>query len=265
MYSLSQSEVGSLREFIDEHLHIGFIRPSNSHGAPVLFIHKKDGSLQLCVDFRGSNKITKKDCYPLPIINDLLATAGKACIYTTLDLCHAYHLVCITEGDEWKTAFRTRYGSFEWNVMPFGLTNAPAAFQRFMNDICSDLLNVTVIVYLDDILIFSDNPADHVKHVREVLRRLCTHGLYAHPDKCLFVAQTVSYLGFILSQDGLKMNPAKIQAITDWPELRKVKDIQSFLGFTNFYWRFISDYSDIVIPLTRLTCKDVPWKFTDEA
>jgi len=266
MYSLSQSELGTLREFIDEHVNIGFIRPSKSpHGAPVLFIRKKDGSLRLCVDFQGLNRISKKDRYPLPMINDLLATAGKARVYTALDLRHAYHLVRIAEGDEWKTAFRTRYGSFEWLVMPFGLTNAPAAFQRFMNDIFSDLLDVTVIVYLDDILIFSDNKADHGKHVRKVLRRLCNNGLYARPDKCLFSVDTVSYLGFILSKDGLKMDPAKVQAITDWPEPKKVKDVQSFLGFANFYRRFIPDYSAIVVPLTRLTRKGVKWDFTAAA
>ena len=149
--------------------------------------------------------------------------------------------------------------------MPFGLTNAPSAFQRFMNDIFSDLLDVHVIVYLDDILIFSDNPADHKKHVREVLRRLRLHGLYLRPDKCFFSVDSVNYLGFILSKDDLKMDSAKVQAITDWPEPRKVKDIQSFLGFANFYRQFIPDYSDIVIPLTRLTRKGVKWDFSDKA
>jgi hypothetical protein len=266
MYPLSQVELKVLREFVDENLRTGFIRPSNSsHGAPVLFVRKKDGSLRLCVDYRGLNKISKKDRYPLPFISDLLTTAGKARIYTTLDLRHAYYLVRITEGDEWKTAFRTRYGSFEWLVMPFGLTNAPAAFQRFMNDIFSDLLDVHVIIYLDDILIYSDNPSDHKKHVREVLRRLRQHGLYVRPDKCHFSSDTVEYLGFILSKDGLKMDPSKVQTIQDWPEPRKVKDIQSFLGFANFYRRFISDYSDIVVPLTRLTRKGAPWNFDESA
>lgn len=266
VYSLSQSEVHSLREFIDEHIRIGFIRPSNSpHGAPVLFVRKKDGSLRLCVDFRGLNKISKKDRYPLPFISDLLSTAGRARIYTTIDLRHAYHLVRIAEGDEWKTAFRTRYGSFEWLVMPFGLSNAPAAFQRFMNDIFSDLLDVHVTIYLDDILVYSDDPAEHTKHVREVLRRLRKHGLYARPDKCRFSSDSVEYLGFILSKDGLKMDPTKVQSIRDWPEPRKIKDIQSFLGFANFYRRFISDYSDIVVPLTRLTRKGTPWNFDDAA
>ena len=266
MYQISPTEQQALRDFIDEHVRIGFIRPSKSpHGAPVLFVRKKDGSLRLCVDFRGLNKITKKDRYPIPLVSDLLSTAGKARIYTALDLRHAYHLVRIAEGDEWKTAFRTRYGSFEWMVMPFGLSNAPSVFQRFINDIFSDLLDVTVVVYLDDILIYSDNSADHKKHVREVFRRLRKHGLYCRPDKCQFSVDTINYLGFVLSPSGLKMDEAKVKTIQDWPEPRKVKDIQSFLGFANFYRRFISDYSDIVVPLTRLTRKGVSWNFSDAA
>ena len=146
-YSLSQSELSALCRFLDEHVRIGFIQQSSSpHGAPVLFIHKKDGSLHLCVDFRGLNRISKKDCYPLLIISNLLSTAGKAHIYTTIDLHHTYHLVRIADRDEWKMAFQTHYGSFEWLVMPFRLTNAPAAFQRFMNDIFSDLLEINAIV-----------------------------------------------------------------------------------------------------------------------
>ena len=135
--------------------------------------------------------------------------------------------------------------------MPFGLTNAPAAFQHFMNDIFSDLLDVSMIIYLDDILIYSNNPVDHKKHVCEVLRRLHENGLYAHLDKCCFSEDTVEYLGFILSKDGLKMDPSKVQTIQDWPESHKVKDVQSFLGFPNFYCHFISNYSNIMILLTR--------------
>jgi len=145
---------------------------SSPHGVPVLFVKKKDGSLRLYVDFCELNRITKKDRYPLPLISDLLDSPRKARIYTKIDLRHAYHLVRIAEGDEWKTAFRTRYGAFEWSVMPFGLTNAPAAFQRFMNDVFSDLLDVCVVVYLDDILIYSDDITQHQSHVKEVLKRL---------------------------------------------------------------------------------------------
>jgi len=170
MYSLSQTEVQALREFLDENLHIGFIRPSKAgHGAPILFVKKKDGSLRLCVDFRGLNRITKKDRYPLPLISDLLDAPGKARIYTKIDLRHAYHLVRIAEGDKEKTTFRTRYSSSEWLVIPEGLTNAPSAFQHFMNEVFLDLIDVSVIVYLDDILIYSNNLAEHRKHVKEVL------------------------------------------------------------------------------------------------
>ena len=264
MYSLSQSELETLRSFIDEHVNLGFIRPSKSpHSAPILFIKKKDGSLRLCVDYRGLNRISKKDRYPLPLLSDLLDAPKKARVFTKIDLRHAYHLVRIANGEEWKTTFRTRYGSFEWLVMPFGLTNAPAAFQRFMNDIFSDLLDVCVIIYLDNILIYSEDMTKHKAHVKEVLRRLRKNGLYAAAPKCDFHKQSVEYLGFIISTDGLRMAQDKVQVILDWPEPRKVKDVQSFLGFCNFYRRFIHGYSDIVIPLTRLTHKHISWKFND--
>ena len=263
MYSLSAKETEALREFIDEHLNIGFIRPSrSSHGAPVLFVRKKDGSLRLCVDFRGLNRLSKKDRYPLPLISDLLDAPKRARIYSKIDLRHAYHLVRIAEGDEWKTAFRTRYGSFEWLVMPFGLSNAPASFQRFMNDVFADLLDINVLVYLDDILIYSDNLEEHRKHVKEVLRRLRKHGLFARGDKCEFHKSEVEYLGYIISGEGLKMSEDKIKVIQDWPVPWKVKDIQSFLGFANFYRRFINGYSKITVPLTRLTKKGSLWEFT---
>ena len=162
IYSLSALEQEALKEFIEENLNTGFIQPTSSpHGAPVLFVKKKDGSLCLCVDFRGLNRISKKDCYPLPLISDLLDSPHKAQVYSKIDFRHAYHLVHIADSDEWKTAFRTHYGSFEWSVMPFGLTNAPTAFQRFMNDIFSDLLDVCVVIYLNDILIYSNNMSEH--------------------------------------------------------------------------------------------------------
>jgi hypothetical protein len=205
------------------------------------------------VDFRALNCITWKDRYPLPLISDLLDAGRSTKVFTKIDLKHAYHLVQIAEGDEWKTTFRTRYGSFEWRVMPKGLTNAPAAFQRFMNDLFSDLLDVNVVVYLGDILIFSENPEDHKWHVREVLKRLRKAGLFVSLKKCAFSVETVEFLGYILSPEGLTMDESKVQVIRDWPEPRKVKDVQSFLGFANFYRRFVIGYSDIVVPLMRLT------------
>jgi len=265
LYSLSPVELSTLRTFIDENLNTGFIRPTaSSHAAPVLFIKKKDGSLRLCIDFRGLNKITKKDRYPLPLISDLLDSPSHAKINSKINLRHAYHLVRIAPGDEWKTTFHTRYGSYKWLVMPFGLTNAPAAFQHFVNTIFADMLDVCVIVYLDDILIYSEDVESHQQHVREVLCRLRLHGLFAKPEKCEFHSDSVEYLGYRLSPDGLTMSPDKIQTISDWPEPQKVKDIQSFLGFANFYHQFIFNYSDIVVPLTQLTRKDAPWNFSED-
>ena len=205
------------------------------HSTLVLFVKKKDGSLYLCVNFHSLNHISKKYRYPLLLISDLLDLPRKAWVYSRINLCHAYHLVCIANGDEWKTAFRTCYGSFEWSVMPFGLTNAPAAFQRFMNDIFSDLLDVCVVIYLDDILIYLNNMSEHHRHVKEVLKRLRKAGLYAKAEKCEFHSESVEYLEYILSPSGLTMSNNKVKIIQDWPEPKKVKDIQSFLGFANFY------------------------------
>jgi Reverse transcriptase (RNA-dependent DNA polymerase)/RNase H-like domain found in reverse transcriptase len=264
IYPLSEFELKTLWEIIDENLKISFIHPSNSlFGGPVLFIKKKDGSLWLCVDFRRLNAITQKDKYPLPLTSELLDTLSRAKVFTKIDLKHTYHLIRIATGDEWKTAFCTRYGSFEWLVMPFGLTNAPGGFQGFLNGIFSDLLDVHVIIYLDDILIFSGNKDDHFRHVSEVLKRLRKHGLYANGKKCDFHSKSVDYLGHMIRPNGLQIDPAKVKVIQDWPEPWKVKDIQSFLGFANFYRRYIHNYSDIVVLLTGLTQKNIPWKFNE--
>jgi len=191
IYPLSASEQEALKKFIEENLNMGFIRPTSSpYSAPVLFVKKKDGLLYLCVNFHGLNCISKKDRYPLLLISDLLDSPHKAHVYSKIDLHHAYHLVCITDGDEWKTAFRIHY---EWSVMPFSLTNAPAAFQQFMNDIFSDLLDVCVVIYLDDILIYSNNMSKHHWYVKEVLKRLRKAGLYAKTEKCEFHSESVEY------------------------------------------------------------------------
>jgi len=265
LYSLSPVELSTLWTFIDENLNTGFIRPTaSSHAALVLFVKKKDGSLRLCIDFRGLNKITKKDRYPLPQISDLLDSPSCAKIYSKINLRHVYHLVQIALGDEWKTAFRTRYGSYEWLVMPFGLTDTPAAFQCFVNTIFADMLDVCIVVYLNNILIYSRDMESHQQHIWEVLRCLWLHGLFAKLEKCEFHSDSVEYLGYCFSPDGLTMSPDKIQTISNWPEPQKVKDIQSFLGFTNFNRQFIFNYSDIVVPLTWLTQKDAPWNFSKD-
>jgi len=190
---------------------------------------------------------------------DLLDAPKRVRIYTKIDLCSAYHLVRITEGDEWKTAFRTRYGSYEWLVMPFGLSNAPSAFQRLMNEVFSDLLDVCIVIYLDDILIYLDNILEHKEHVREVLHCLHINGLYASPGKCVFHREEVEFLGYVLGPHGIQMDRSKVQTIQEWPTPQHLKDVQVFLGFANFYRRFIQDYSKITVPLTRLSRKSVPW------
>ena len=262
IYSLSVSEQEALKEFIEENLNIGFIRPTSSpHSVPVLFIKKKDSSLCLCVDFCGVNCISKKDCYLLLLISNLLDSLHKAWVYSKIDLCHAYHLVHIADGNEWKTAFRTYYRLFKWSIMSFSLTNAFTAFQQFMNDIFSDLLDVCVVISLDNILIYSNNMSKYHWHVKEVLKCLYKAGLYTKAKKCKFHSKSVEYLGYILSFSGLTISDDKVKIIQDWLELKKVKNIQSFLGFVNFYCQFIFNYLDIVIPLIYLTQKDIPWKF----
>jgi len=206
----------------------------------------------------------KKDRYPLSLISNLLDSPCKACIYTKIDFWHAYHLVCIAEGDKWKTTFCTCYGAFKWLVMLFGLTNAPATFQCFINNIFSDLLDVCIVVYLDNILIYSDDITQHQSHVKEVLKWLWKAGLYTKAEKCEFHSDSIKYLGYVLSLSSLTMSDAKVKTIQEWLEPKKVKDIQFFLGFANFYRHFIFNYSDIVIPLTCLTRKNTLWNFDDD-
>src|ERR1700719_405650 len=170
---MSEVELKMLKDYLDNMLEKGFIRPSKSPaGAPVLFVKKKDGGLRLCVDYRGLNKITRKNRYPIPRIETLVDQLRLAKIYSKIDLCVGYNNVRIAEGDEWKTTFRISYGAFEYLVMPFGLTNAPATFQRFMNDIFADMVDSFVVVYLDDILLYSDKITEHEGHVARVLQRL---------------------------------------------------------------------------------------------
>ena len=258
IYSLSAVELCTLQQFIDKNLTTGLICLSKSScGAPVLFVKKKDRSLRLCVDYRRLNRITCKDHYPIPLILDLLDAPKRVRIYRKIDLYSAYHLVRIMEGDEWKTPFQTQYGSYEWLVMPFGLSNAPSAFQCLMNKVFSDLLDMCVVIYLDNIL-------EHKEHIREVLCRLRTNGLYASPGKCIFHRKEVKFLSYMLGPQGIQIDRSKIQTIQEWLTPRCLKDIQVFLGFINFYRRFIQDYSKITTSLTRLSCKSVPWHWSPE-
>ena len=266
VYHLSEPELKICKDYIEEHLRKGFIRPSHSSaGAPILFAKKKDGSLRFCVDYRGLNKLTRKSRYPIPLIANLLDHLQHAKIYTKLDLRAGYNQIRIAAGDEWKTAFRTRYGQFEYLVLPFGLCNAPATFQRYMNESLQDYIDIFVAVYLDDILVYSVNKEEHVIQVRTVLQRMRDRKLYANIDKCEFHTTSTSWLGFVITPEGVTMETGKVSAILGWPNPKSVKDIQSFLGFANFYRRFIAEYSKIATPLTRLTRKDVKFEWGEDS
>ncbi|KAJ1599193.1 hypothetical protein NDA14_003925 [Ustilago hordei] len=253
LYLKGPKEMSELRRYLDENLEKGFIRPSKSLArSPVLFVPKKDGGLRLCVDYRGLNEITVKNRAPLPLIEEQLFLLRKARIYTKLDLRAAYNLIRIAKGDEWKTAFGTQLGLYEYLVMPFGLANAPAHFQSFINDIFRDIIGIYVVVYLDDFLIFSDTEEAHVKHVTEVLTRLRSNRLFAKLSKCEFHTKTVEFLGYIIKPTGIEMDPEKVRTVKEWPMLESIHDIQRFLGFANFYRRFIAHFARIAKPLTAL-------------
>ncbi len=266
LYSLSAPERKAMETYINDSLAAGIIRPSSSPaGAGFFFVEKKDKTLRPCIDYRGLNDITIKNRYPLPLISSAFELLQGATIFTKLDLRNAYHLVRIREGDEWKTAFNTPSGHYEYLVMPFGLTNAPAVFQALVNDLLRDMLNRFVFVYLDDILIFSKSQEEHISHVQSVLQRLLENSLFVKAEKCEFHAPSVSFLGYVVAKGSLQMDPAKVSAVTSWPVPDSRKRLQSFLGFANFYRRFIRSYSSVAAPLTALTSSKVPFQWNSAA
>lgn len=266
LFSLSGPEREAMDKYINESLKAGLIRPSSSPaGAGFFFVKKKDGSLRPCIDYRGLNDITIKNRYPLPLMSSAFELLQGAKVFTKLDLRNAYHLVRIREGDEWKTAFNTPTGHFEYRVLPFGLTNAPAVFQALVNDVLRDMVNQFVFVYLDDILIFSPSLQVHTQHVRQVLQRLLENQLYVKAEKCVFHAQSVPFLGFVVSAGEIKADPCKVRAVAEWPAPDSRKALQRFLGFANFYRRFIRNFGQIAAPLTALTSPKVLFKWNTGA
>uniref|UniRef100_A0A8C2AU46 Gypsy retrotransposon integrase-like protein 1 n=1 Tax=Cyprinus carpio TaxID=7962 RepID=A0A8C2AU46_CYPCA len=253
IYPLSRPEQVAMEEYIQEALDQGFIRPSTSPAASsFFFVPKKDGGLRPCIDYRVLNDATVKFAYPLPLVPAALEELREAKVFTKLDLRSAYNLIRIREGDEWKTAFITPAGHYEYQVMPYGLANSPSIFQSFMNEIFRDYLHQFVIVYIDDILIYSRNIEEHQTHVCHVLQRLRDHHLYLKAEKCEFHCTTVSFLGYVISAEGVHMESAKVDAVANWAEPTTVKELQRFLGFANFYRRFIKNYSLHSAPLTSL-------------
>ena len=266
LYSISGPEKQAMTEYIEASLKAGLIRPSSSPaGAGFFFVGKKDGSLRPCIDYSPLNDITIKNRYPLPLMSSAFDQLQQAKLFTKLDLRNAYHLIRIREGDEWKTGFNTPSGHYEYLVMPFGLTNAPAVFQAMINDVLRDFLNLFVFVYLDDILIFSPDLDTHVRHVRQVLQRLLENKLYVKAEKSEFHARSVSFLGFLIAPGKIQMDPAKVSAVTQWPTPDSRKKVQQFLGFANFYRRFIRNFSAIAAPLHELTSPQVPFQWSPQA
>lgn len=265
IYGLNEKQRQALDEYIKENLRKGYIRPSQSPaGYPILFVPKKNGKLRLCVDYRKLNDITVKNCYPLPLISELRDTLVGAQWFTAIDLKGAYNLIRMKKGEEWKTAFITRQGHFEYLVMPFGLTNAPATFQTMINDVLRDFVDVFVVVYLDDILIFSKTLEEHKQHVHKVLQRLMDKKLLVEPEKTSFHVQQVDFLGYRIRPNEIAMDPKKLEALKEWPIPKNVTDVRRFLGFVNFYRRFIYSYGKLSAPLTDLTKAAYEYNWTQE-
>ncbi|GJW85608.1 putative reverse transcriptase domain-containing protein [Tanacetum coccineum] len=257
-YRLAPSEMKELSEQLKELSDKGFIRPSSSPwGAPVLFVKKKDGSFRMCIDYRELNKLTVKNRYPLPRIDDLFDQLQGSSVYSKIDLRSGYHQLRVREEDILKTAFRTRYGHYEFQVMPFGLTNAPAVFMDLMNRVCKPYLDKFVIVFIDDILIYSKNQKEHEEHLKQILELLKKEELYAKFSKCEFWIPKVQFLGHVIDSKGIHVDPAKIESIKDWTSPKSPTEIRQFLGLAGYYRRFIEGFSKIAKPMTKLTQKKV--------
>lgn len=264
---LSADKLRTLREYLDTNLAKGFIRESTSQArAPLFFVEKKDDPVGRPVgDYRKLNDKTIKDRLALPLAGELRDRLQGAKIFTKLDLRGAYNLIRMKEGEEWKTAFGTRYGHYEYTVMPFGLCNAPATCQRLMNNILRKWLDQQCICYLDDILIYGLRIEEHEATVTNIMQALQDAGLKLKMEKCCFNATEVTFLGYVITTQGIQMDPAKVESVLAWSAPTNVKGVQSFLGFANFYRRFIKDYSKIAAPLTTLTRKDIVFEWNDAA
>ena len=251
---MDPSELAELKKQLEELLEKQFIRPSVSPwGAPVLLVKKKDGSFRLCVDYRQLNKFTIKNKYPLPRIDDLIDQLRGASIFSKINLRSGYHQIRVKAEDIQKTAFRTRYGHYEYQVMSFGVTNAPAIFMDYMNRIFHPFLDQFVVVFIDDILIYSKTLEEHEKHLQIVLQILKEKKLYAKLSKCEFWLEEVKFLGHVISNKGVSVDLTKVEAVLQWEPQKTVTEIRSFLGLAGYYRRFIEGFSKIAMPLTQLT------------
>src|SRR3954463_12198485 len=252
-YPMSTDELKELKKQLKDQLAKGFIRESSSPwGAPVLFVMKKDITQRLVMDYRSLNEVTIKNKYPLPRINDLFDQLEGACVFSKIDLRSGYHQLKIREHDIPKTAFTTRYGLYEYTVMSFGLSNAPAYFMSMVNKVFMEYLDKFVVVFIDDILVFSKSEEEHEQHLRMVLDKLREHQLYAKFSKCEFWLHEVGFLGHVLTEEGLSVDPTKIEAVTEWQSPSNVKEVRSFLGLVGYYRKFVEGFSIIARPMTQL-------------
>jgi hypothetical protein len=265
-YRMPPNELAELKKQLQDLLNKGMICPCSSKwGCPALFVKKKkDNSLHMCVDYRPLNVVTIKNKYPLPRIDILFDQLSKAKVFSKIDLRSGYHQIKIRPQDIPKTAFSTRYGLYEYLVMSFGLTNAPAYFMYLMNSVFMPELDRFVIMFIDDILVYSENEEDHAEYLRIVLTRLRDHQLYAKFSKCEFWLRTVPFLGHMLSDDGISIDPSKVQEVMDWKAPTTVHEVRSFLGLAGYYRRFIPDFSKIAKPMTSLLQKDHKFIWTEE-
>ncbi|GJS50412.1 putative reverse transcriptase domain-containing protein [Tanacetum coccineum] len=264
-YRLAPAEMKELPEQLKELSDKGFIRPSSSPwGAPILFVKKKDGSFQMCIDYRKLNKLTVKNRYPIPRIDDLFDQLQGSSIYSKIDLRSGYHQLRVREEDIPKNAFRTRYGHYEFRVMPFGLTNAPAVFMDLMNRVCKPYLDKFVIVFIDDILIYSRNKKEHEEHLKTILELLKKEELYPKFSKFEFWINTVKFLGHVIDSSGIHVDPATIEAVKNWASPTTPSEIFQFLGLAGYYRRFIEGFSKIAKPMTELTQKNQKFDWGEE-
>jgi hypothetical protein len=251
-YRLNPKEHEELQRQVEELIEKGLVRESMSPCAvPALLVPKKDGSWRMCIDSRAVNKITIRYRFPIPRLDDLLDQLYGAVIFSKIDLRSGYHQIRMRPGDEWKTAFKTREGLYEWMVMPFGLSNAPSTFMRLMNHVFKPFIGLFVVVYFDDILVYSKSQQDHMEHLYQVFQTLRKQKLYVNLKKCHFLTDSLVFLGYVVSAEGIKMDPSKIEAIISWPVPKSLHDIRSFHGLASFYRRFIRSFSSIIAPITE--------------
>ncbi len=272
MYPLSPSELVEVKRQVTELLQKQLIEPSVSpYGAPLLFVLKKGGELRMIIDYCALNKLTIKNRFPLPRIDDLFDKLHGSQYFTSLDAASGFHQILLQESDRPKTAFRTPFGHYQFRVLPFGLTNAPATFQAVMNRVFEHpkflangkvnplaAISDFVLVFIDDILIFTKTAEEHVEHVKIFMDVLRQNSILIKVSKCSWGQTELPYLGHIVSKDGIKVDPKKIEAVASWPEPTNLNEIQQFLGLTNFFRKYIQDYTNLTMPLTVLLKKNTP-------